>query len=149
MGTFEMGWRMGCEGFFRLAMSVIPLMVARGFGTILCTSATSSMRGNKGQHSHAASIGGRRMLLQSLNHEYCPQGIHLCHINVDAAVNAPDTLGKMLGPEGFKQLQAQGDKVLQPDALAETYWHLAMQHRSAWTFELDARPYTTQPWWNT
>merc|ERR1712048_567102 len=141
--TFELGWRMGCEGLFRLAKVLIPCMVARGSGTILCTSATSSMRGNSGQHSHAASIGGRRLLIQSLNHEFGPKGIHLCHIVVDAAVNAPDTLGKLIGPDAFKQLQDQGDRVLQPDALAETYYHLANQHRSAWTLELDARPYTT------
>lgn len=147
--TFELGWRMGCEGLLRLAKVLIPLMVGRGFGTILVTSATSSMRGNKGQHSHAASIGGRRMLIQSLNNEFGPQGIHLCHIVVDAAVNAPDTLGKLLGPAAFDQLKAQGDKIVQPAELAETYYHLASQHRSAWTLELDVRPYTTTPWFNS
>eukprot|EP00928_Gymnodinium_smaydae_P043663 TRINITY_DN29214_c0_g1_i1.p1 TRINITY_DN29214_c0_g1~~TRINITY_DN29214_c0_g1_i1.p1 ORF type:complete len:274 (+),score=42.41 TRINITY_DN29214_c0_g1_i1:42-863(+) len=146
---FELGWRMGCEGLFRLAKVVIPRMLVRGAGTILCTSATSAMRGNSGQHSHASSIGGRRLLLQSLNHEFAPRGIHLCHIIVDAAVNAPDTLGKLLGQEGFKKLQETGDSIVQPKELAETYFHLAHQHRSAWTQELDVRPYSTTPWFNS
>eukprot|EP00930_Biecheleria_cincta_P102970 TRINITY_DN94842_c0_g1_i1.p1 TRINITY_DN94842_c0_g1~~TRINITY_DN94842_c0_g1_i1.p1 ORF type:complete len:276 (-),score=38.74 TRINITY_DN94842_c0_g1_i1:441-1268(-) len=146
---FELGWRMGCEGLFRLAKAVIPSMVRRGGGTILCTSATSAMRGNAGQHSHAASIGGRRLLLQSLNHEFGPKGIHLCHIVVDSPVNAPDTLGKLVGPEAFKQIQMQGDKIVQPLELAETYHHVANQHRSAWTFEIDIRPYSQTAWFNS
>jgi NAD(P)-dependent dehydrogenase (short-subunit alcohol dehydrogenase family) len=146
---FEMGWRLGCEGLFRLAKVLLPAMVQRGGGTVLCTSATSSVRGNTGQHSHGAAVGGRRMLLQSLNHEFAPKGIHLCHIIVDAAVNAPDTLGKLLGKEGFKALQEQGDRVLQPDQVCDTYYHLHTQHRSAWTFELDVRPFSTVPWFNS
>jgi NAD(P)-dependent dehydrogenase (short-subunit alcohol dehydrogenase family) len=57
--TFEMGWRLGTFGLYRLAYAVTPLMEARGKGTILVTSATSAVRGNKGQHSHAAAMGGR------------------------------------------------------------------------------------------
>lgn len=146
---FEQGWRMGCEGLFRLARALLPSMVKRGGGTVLCTSATSAMRGNAGQHSHASAVGGRRLLLESLNAEFAPQGIHLCHIVVDSAVNAPDTLGKLVGPEAFAKIQAMGDQVVQPDELAETYYHLAKQHRSAWTFELDIRPYSQKPWWNS
>jgi NAD(P)-dependent dehydrogenase (short-subunit alcohol dehydrogenase family) len=69
------------------------------------TSATAAMRGNKGQHSHAASMGGRRMLCQSLNAELGPKGIHIAHILIDGSVDAPDTLGKMLGPEKYQQLR--------------------------------------------
>ena len=65
--AFELGWRMATFALFRLAQCVCPKMVARGKGCILVTSATSAMRGNKGQHSHSAAMGGRRLLCQSLN----------------------------------------------------------------------------------
>ena len=97
--AFEIGWRMATFALFRAASTVCPLMEERGRGTFLVTSATAAMRGNKGQHSHAAAMGGRRMLCQSLNAEFGPKGIHVAHVLLDGAVDAPDTLGKMLGPE--------------------------------------------------
>ena len=150
--AFETGWRIATLGLFRLASSVCPLMEARGKGTILVTSSTASMRGNAGQHSHAAAMGGRRMLCQTLNAEFASKGIHLVHIVIDGAVDAPDTLGKMLGPERFQQLRVtrgQGhDGLLLPTQIAETYLHLARQHRSSWTHELDMRAFSDRPWWN-
>lgn len=149
--AFEMGWRLGTFGLFRLAKSVCPLMVERGSGTILVTSATAAVRGNKGQHSHAAAMGGRRMLCQTLNAQYAPKGIHVAHIIVDGAVDAPDTLGKMLGPDLFQKLrETRGaeDGLLLPEKMAETYFHIARQHRSAWTHELDLRAYSDVAWWN-
>jgi NAD(P)-dependent dehydrogenase (short-subunit alcohol dehydrogenase family) len=150
--AFEMGWRLGTFGLFRLASTVCPLMEARGKGTILVTSATSAVRGNAGQHSHAAAMGGRRMLCQSLNAEFSPKGIHVVHILIDGAVDAPDTLGKMLGPERFQELrEAKGmehDGLMLPASIADTYFHVAQQHRSAWTHELDMRSFSDRPWWN-
>lgn len=150
--TFELGWRMACMGLFRVAKAVIPAMEARGSGTLLVTSATSSVRGNAGQHSHAAAMGGRRMLCQTLNAEYASKGIHVAHIIVDGAVDAPDTLGKLLGPELFEKLRdAKGkekDGLLLPIEMAETYYHIAHQHRSAWTHELDMRAHSDLAWWN-
>ena len=150
--TFELGWRMACMGLFRVAKAVIPAMEARGSGTLLVTSATSSVRGNAGQHSHAAAMGGRRMLCQTLNAEYASKGIHVAHIIVDGAVDAPDTLGKLLGPELFEKLrEAKGrekDGLLLPIEMAETYYHIAHQHRSAWTHELDMRAHSDLAWWN-
>jgi NAD(P)-dependent dehydrogenase (short-subunit alcohol dehydrogenase family) len=150
--AFETGWRLGTFGLFRLASAVCPLMEARGKGTILVTSATAAMRGNGGQHSHAAAMGGRRMLCQSLNAEFASKGIHVVHIVIDGAVDAPDTLGKMLGPERFQQLRetrgAEHDGLLLPTQIAETYFHLASQHRSAWTHEIDLRAFSDRAWWN-
>lgn len=150
--TFELGWRMGTLCVFRIAKTLFPLMEERGGGALLVTSATSAFRGNAGQHSHAAAMGGRRMLCQSLNAEYAPRNIHVAHILIDSAVNAPDTLGKLLGPERFqKLLEAKGlgkDEMMEPSAIADTYFHIAHQHRSAWTFELDMRAFTDTPWWN-
>jgi len=151
--AFEMGWRLATFALFRLASAVLPEMEQRGQGTLLVTSATAAMRGNAGQHSHAAAMGGRRMLCQSLNAEFSPKGIHVAHIVIDGAVDAPDTLGKMLGPERYQQLrEARGmehDGLLLPDRIAETYFHLAHQHRSAWTHEIDLRPFCDMPWWNS
>jgi NAD(P)-dependent dehydrogenase (short-subunit alcohol dehydrogenase family) len=150
--AFEMGWRLATFALFRVASAVCPQMEARGKGTILVTSATSAMRGNAGQHSHAAAMGGRRMLCQSLNAEFSAKGIHVAHIVIDGAVDAPDTLGKMLGPEGFQKLrEARGlehDGLLLPEKIADTYFHLAQQHRSAWTHEIDMRAFSDRPWWN-
>jgi NAD(P)-dependent dehydrogenase (short-subunit alcohol dehydrogenase family) len=150
--AFEVGWRLATFGLFRIASAVCPLMEKRGKGTILVTSATSAMRGNAGQHSHAAAMGGRRMLCQSLNAEFSPKGIHVAHIVIDGAVDAPDTLGKMLGPDGFQQLREtrglENDGLLLPTEIADTYYHVSQQHRSAWTHELDLRAFSDRPWWN-
>ncbi len=150
--AFEMGWRLATFGLFRVASAVCPRMVERGHGTILVTSATAAVRGNSGQHSHAAAMGGRRMLCQTLNAEFGPKGIHVAHILVDGAVDAPDTLGKMLGADGFQKLREsrglEKDGLLLPSKMAETYFHLAQQHRSAWTHEIDLRAFSDRPWWN-
>ena len=147
--TFELGWRLGCYGLFRLAHAVTPRMVERGRGTILVTSATAAVRGNAGQHSHAAAMGGRRMLCQTLNAEFGPQGVHVAHVVVDGSVDAPDTLGKMLGNkfEAYKASKGE-DGVLDPAAIADTFWHLAQQPRNCWTHELDLRPFSDVAWWN-
>lgn len=150
--TFEMGWRLGTFGLYRLAYSLTPLMEARGHGTILVTSATSAVRGNKGQHSHAAAMGGRRMLCQTLNAEFSPKGIHVAHILIDGAVDAPDTLGKMLGPDRFQALrESRGgdhDGLMLPERIADSYFHVAQQHRSVWTHEMDLRAFSDTAWWN-
>jgi len=150
--AFEMGWRLATFGLFRVASAVCPLMEERRKGTILVTSATAAVRGNAGQHSHAAAMGGRRMLCQTLNAEFAPKGIHVAHIIIDGAVDAPDTLGKMLGPERFQQLREsrgmEKDGLLLPTKIADTYFHLAQQHRSAWTHEIDLRSFSDRPWWN-
>ena len=150
--AFELGWRLATFALFRVASAVCPRMEERGQGTILVTSATAAVRGNAGQHSHAAAMGGRRMLCQTLNAEFAPKGIHVAHVLIDGAVDAPDTLGKMLGKEGFQKLrEARGlenDGLLLPEKMAETYLHLARQHRSAWTHEIDLRAFSDRPWWN-
>ena len=147
--TFELGWRLGTFGLFRLAHALMPRMGERGSGSLIVTSATAAVRGNAGQHSHAAAMGGRRMLCQTLNAEFAPKGVHVAHVVIDGPVDAPDTLGKMLGEkfEAFKDHKGE-DGLLDPAAVAETYWHLAHQPRSAWTHELDLRPWTDVPWWN-
>ena len=149
--AFEMGWRLGTFGLFRLARSVCPPMLERGGGTLIVTSATAAVRGNAGQHSHAAAMGGRRLLCQTLNAELSPRNIHVAHVVVDGSVDAPDTLGKMLGAERFQALrETKGaeDGLMLPERIADTYYHIAQQHRSVWTHELDLRSFSDLPWWN-
>jgi NAD(P)-dependent dehydrogenase (short-subunit alcohol dehydrogenase family) len=150
--AFEMGWQLGTFGLFRTASVLCPRMEERGKGVILVTSATAAMRGNAGQHSHAAAMGGRRMLCQSLNAQFAPKGIHVAHVLIDGSVDAPDTLGKMLGPEVFQELRenrgGEHDGLMLPEQMAETYFHVAHQHRSAWTHELDLRAFSDLAWWN-
>jgi len=148
---FEWGWRMGNFGLFRVAKVLMPLMTERGSGTLLVTSATAAMRGNKNQHSHAAAMGGRRMLCQTLNAEFASKGVHIAHIVVDGMVDAPDTLGKMLGKELFEELRAtkgKEDSLILPTEVADAYYYLSQQHRSSWTHELDIRSYSDSAWWN-
>jgi hypothetical protein len=88
------------------------------------------------------------MLSQTLNAEFAAKGVHVAHIVIDGLVDAPDTLG----PERFQSLRErkglEKDGLLVPTAIAETYYHLAIQHRSAWTFELDLRAHSDRAWWN-
>ena len=127
-------------------------MEIRKKGTILVTSATASMRGNKNQHSHASAMGGRRMLCQSLSAEFSNKGIHIAHIVIDGMVDAPDTLGKVLGPELYQKLREEKgmekDGLVLPENVADTYFHLYKQHRSTWTHEIDIRAFSDIAWWN-
>ena len=150
---FEWGWRMADLGLFRVAKVLMPIMEERNAGTFLVTSATAAMRGNKNQHSHAAAMGGRRLLCQTLNAEFAPKGIHIAHIVVDGMVDAPDTLGKMLGKELFQQLREtkgmEHDGLILPTSVADTYYYISQQHRSAWTHEIDIRAFSDVAWWNS
>jgi len=92
------------------------------------------------------------MLCQSLNAEFSSKGIHVAHVLIDGAVDAPDTLGKMLGAEMFKKMREtrgmENDGLILPEKVAEIYLHLAQQHRSTWSFEVDIRSFSDRPWWN-
>lgn len=150
---FELAWRMASYGLFRIAKSLCPLMSLRKSGCIIVTSATAAMRGNMNQHSHASAMAARRMLCQSLNAEFSPIGIHIVHAVIDGAVDAPDTLGKMLGDDMYQQLRQtkgmENDGLILPEKIADTYFHLANQHRSTWTHEIDIRSFSDTAWWNS
>lgn len=149
---FELGWRLATFSLFRTARCLLPRMAERGHGTLIVTSATAAMRGNAGQTAHASAMAARRMLCQSLNAEYGPQGIHISHVVVDGLVDAPDTVGKILGAQRYQALREERgmakDGLVLPDKVAETYLHIASQHRSTWSFELDLRSFSDKPWWN-
>ena len=145
-------WEMACFGGFLTGREAARVMVPRGRGTILFTGATASIRGGAGFSAFAGAKHALRALAQSMARELGPQGIHVAHVIIDGAVDAPDTLGKMLGPERFQQLrESRGldkDGLLLPSRIADTYFHLSQQHRSAWTHEIDMRSFSDTPWWN-
>ena len=91
------------------------------------------------------------MLCQSLNAEFASQGIHVAHVVIDGAVDVPDTLGKLLGPELYQKMREtkgmENDGLILPEKIADTYYHLVQQHRSTWTHEIDIRAFDLA-WWN-
>jgi NAD(P)-dependent dehydrogenase (short-subunit alcohol dehydrogenase family) len=131
-------WEMACFGGFLMGREVAKRMIPRGKGTILFTGATASLRGGAGFSAFAGAKAGLRMLAQSMARELGPQNIHVAHIVIDGGIDTAFVRG--LRPD-FDDLKAQ-DGVLSPDAIATNYVMLHQQHRSAWTHELDLRPWS-------
>jgi len=130
-------WEMGALAGFLVGREVAKVMVPRGRGTILFTGATASVRGSAGFSAFAGAKHALRSLAQSMARELGPQGIHVAHVIIDGAIDTQFIAENF--PERYA-LRAQ-DGILSPDAIADNYWHLHRQHRSAWTHELDLRPW--------
>ena len=134
---FEDFWRIGCFGGFLVGREAARRLVPLGRGTVLFTGASGSMRGKAGFAHFAAAKAGLRMLSQSMAREFGPQGIHVAHVVIDGGIN-----GDRLRRNRPEIIQERGeDGLLGVDAIAETYWHLHHQPRSAWAQEIDLRPY--------
>ena len=135
--VFHKVWEMACFGGFLMGREAAKRMVPRGRGTILFTGASASMRGRSGYAAFASAKHGLRAVAQSMARELGPQGIHVAHVVIDGAI---DTAWIR---ENFPERAAlKGeDGILNPDAIAENYWQLHRQPRSAWTHELDLRPW--------
>ena len=108
-------------------------MIARGRGAILFTGATAGVKAGPKSVSFGPAKFAMRGLAQSLARDLGPKGIHVAWINVDGSIDIP-------GARGRKPTLQDGD-FLKPEAIAETYWHLAHQDSSAWTMELEVRPF--------
>ncbi|MGI9412340.1 MAG: SDR family oxidoreductase [Hyphomicrobiales bacterium] len=134
-------WEMCALAGFLNGREVARRMVERGRGTMLFTGATASVRGAEGFAAFAGGKHALRALAQSMARELGPKGIHIAHVVIDGAIDTKWT--REMFPEWFENRPADG--VMQPDELAEIYWHLHSQPRSAWTFETDVRPYV-EPW---
>jgi len=130
---YEADWRVNAFGAFVAAREVAPRMIARGRGTMLFTGATAGLKAGAKSVSFGPAKFAMRGLAQSLARDLGPRGIHVAWINVDGSIDIP-------GARGLKPSLKDGD-FLRPDAIAETYWHLAHQHPSAWTMELEVRPF--------
>lgn len=135
--TFELFWRVGCFGGFLSAQRAIPLLLEQGHGSLFFTGASGSLRG-KSNFAHFASMkAGLRMLAQSLAREFGPQGIHVAHFIIDGVID-----GDMVRSRFGEYLEALGeDGGLSPDAIADAFWFVHQQPKSAWTHELDLRPF--------
>ena len=129
---FERCWRIGCLGGFHVGQAAAKRMVAAGEGTIIFTGATASLRGSAKFVNLAVPKFGLRALAQSMARDLGPRGVHVAHAIID---------GQIAGERPSHSAEARGpDAVLAPEAIAEAYYQLHAQPRSAWTQELDLRP---------
>lgn len=137
----EKMWRTCCYGGFVVGHEAVQRMLPQKRGTLLFTGASASLRGRPKFGAFAAAKAGLRIHAQAFAREFGPEGIHVAHVVVDGIVDG-DRAGKFGYGIGKALLFSKGeDGALHPDAVAEAYWQLHVQHRSAWTQELDLRPY--------
>ncbi len=130
---FEAAWRVNALGAFLCAKEVAPAMIKRGNGVMLFTGATAGVKAGPRSAAFGPAKFAMRGLAQSLARDLGPRGIHVAWINIDGAIDTPGVR------RGYPQLR--DEDLLKPEAIAETYWHLAHQDRSAWTNELELRPF--------
>ena len=130
---FENTWRVGTFGAFLAARQVVPAMLQKRRGVILFTGATAGVK----PFATSAAFGPAKFAMRGLAHvmarDLGPKGIHVAWINVDGAIDTP------IMRERFPQLK--DEDMLKPSAIADTYWHLAHQEPSAWTLDIDVRPF--------
>jgi NAD(P)-dependent dehydrogenase (short-subunit alcohol dehydrogenase family) len=132
-GQLEAAWRVGCLGGFHVGQAAAKAMVPAGAGTILFTGATASVKGFAQSSSFAMGKFALRGLAQSMARELAPKGIHVGHVVID---------GGIASSYAKTEADRAGDRFLDPDAIARTYLHLHRQHRSAWSWEVEVRPWT-------
>lgn len=129
---FEQTWRVATLGAFVCAQETAPDMLKAGEGGMLFTGATSSVRGG-GWLGFSSAKFALRGFVQSLARELWPQGVHVAHVIVDGIIGEP-----------VKASASDDEPLLDPERIADAYWMLANQERSAWTLELDVRPHREQ-----
>jgi NAD(P)-dependent dehydrogenase (short-subunit alcohol dehydrogenase family) len=133
LDALEGSWRVNTYGLLACAREVVPDMLAAGHGTIVVTGATASWRGGANTAAFASAKAAQRSLAQSMAKSLGPRGVHVAYVIVDGVIDMPVTRGFLRDkPDDF---------FLKPEAIAETVYHVAHQDRSAWTFELDVRPF--------
>ena len=130
-------WEMACFGGFLMGREVAKVMVPRGRGTILFTGATASVRGGVGFAAFSGAKHALRALAQSMARELGPQGVHVAHVVIDGAIDTDFIRSNFPERAALKDR----DGILSPEAIAEAYWQLHSQHRTAWTHEMDLRPW--------
>ena len=136
--VFHKVWEMACFAGFLAGREAAKAMVPRGRGTILFTGATASVRGRDGFAAFAAAKHGLRAVAQSMARELGPQGVHVAHVVIDGAVD-----GVFIRENrGNVDDLLEGDSILMPQDIAASFVALHKQPRSAWTHEIDLRPWT-------
>lgn len=133
---FEETWRVACFGGFLVGREAARRMVPQARGTVLFTGASASLRGKPPFAAFASAKAGLRAIAQSMAREFGPRGVHVAHVIIDGGI-AGERLAQFT-----EFVKAKGeDGLLDLDAIADTYWMLYRQHRTAWTHELDLRPF--------
>jgi len=135
--SFTRHWREHALGGFQVAQAALPLLLQNGGGSLFFTAASASLRGKARFASFASAKAALRNLAQSIAREYGPKNVHVGHVVVDGGIAGDRLLSRN------PQLQGRRgeDGLLDPDAIADAYWYLHHQQRSAWTLELDLRPW--------
>jgi len=134
---FEQFWRVGCFGGFLVGREAARRLAPLGRGTIIFTGASASLRGKPGFAHFAAAKAGLRMIAQSMAREYGPLGLHVAHVVIDGGVRGDRLLSRR--PTLIEERGEDG--LLGIEAIADTYWNIHRQQRSAWTHEVDVRPF--------
>lgn len=137
----EKSWRADCLSGFYIGQQAVKIFESRGEGTIIFTGASASLRGKAMFAQFSSTKAGLRNMAQAMAREFSPKGIHVAHIVIDGLVDG-DRL-RTLAPQWLKKLGDGG--ALNTTDIADSYWQIYQQHRSAWTHELDLRPYK-EPW---
>lgn len=130
-------WRQNSLGAFLFGREAVKHMLPQGRGTLFFTGATASLRARPPFTAFAAAKAAVRALAQGMAREFGPQGIHVVHAVIDGVIDGERARSQ------FPQFVAgKGqDGLMRPEAIAETYWLLHCQHPSAWTHEIDLRPF--------
>jgi NAD(P)-dependent dehydrogenase (short-subunit alcohol dehydrogenase family) len=136
--VFTKVWEMACFAGFLAGREAARVMVPRGRGTILFTGATASIRGREGFAAFAAAKHGLRAVAQSMARELGPRGIHVAHVVVDGAIDGAFTRSTRADVQDL----LDRDLILKPEDIAANYVWLHTQPKSAWTHELDLRPWS-------
>ncbi len=135
--TFTQLWTQNCLVGFLFGREAVKAMLKQHRGTLFFTGATASLRAKPPFTSFAAAKAGLRALAQGMAREFSPQGIHVVHVVIDGVID-----GERARQHFPKFVEAKGkDGLLQREAIADSYWAVHCQHPSAWTHELDLRPY--------
>jgi NAD(P)-dependent dehydrogenase (short-subunit alcohol dehydrogenase family) len=140
--VFRKVWEMACYSGFLAGREAARLMLPRGQGAIFFTGATASMRGGAGFAAFAAAKFGLRAVAQSAARELGPQNIHVAHLVIDSGVDTAWVRERIKTREGEDALaNLDPNRLMRPEAVAETYWQLYRQPRDAWTSEMEIRPF--------
>lgn len=134
---FEETWRQNCFAGFLVGREAARRLVPLGRGSVFFTGASGSLRGRPSFAQFAAAKSGLRMIAQSMAREFGPQGIHVAHVIIDGGVDGHRLKSAL--PQIAEQRGENG--LLGVDAIAENYWHIHRQPLSAWTHEIDLRPF--------
>jgi len=134
---FEQTWRASTLGGFLFAREATRVLLDNGGGSLLFTGATASLRGKPPFTAFAAAKAGLRSLSQSFAREFGPQNVHVAHVIIDGVIDGEKVRSR--APDYLAQRGEDG--ALKLEDIADAYWYLHTQPRSAWTQELDLRPF--------